>query len=119
MPCYLIDIDLTILDKGGTPFPGAVEYVNSLSDQGHQVWLFSCWPATNESMERLRAMGLRFHGMLPKPFDEEGYYWVDDKALGHRTSLDLPPQPTPLEPSEPPPPPPARVLEVPGDASWT
>lgn len=86
MACYLIDIDNTIL-LHGKPIPGAIERVNALFESGHQVWLFSCWPSTEQTQTLLTGLGLRFHGMLPKPFDEEGYHWIDDKALSYATSL--------------------------------
>lgn len=79
MKCYLIDIDETLVKQGvNTPLPGAIEKANGYYDEGHLVYLFSCWPPTKEARNKLKSLGIKFHGMIQKPYADE-YVMVDDK----------------------------------------
>jgi histidinol phosphatase-like enzyme len=79
--CYFIDVDGVLIVQGTfTPIPGAIEKCNEYFDAGHQVWLFTCWPTTPESANKLRSLGIKFHGMLPKPLAKE-YVYIDDRLV--------------------------------------
>lgn len=77
--CYLVDIDQTLVEQGtNVPIPGAIEKVNQYYDEGHMVFLFTCWPDSPDARSRLQSLGIKFHGMVPKPFADE-YVVLDDK----------------------------------------
>jgi len=87
MRCYFIDVDDTLLSQG-IPIPEAAKRCNELFDAGHQVWLFTCWPPTQQSAIRLRSLGIKFHGMIGKPLADQ-YIYIDDKldVLACSTSM--------------------------------
>ncbi len=88
--CYFIDVDNTIF-KHGTEEPlseDVVNKINALYDAGHQVWLFTCRPSSGVWVQMARKrIGLKFHGVLPKPLADE-YYYIDDKFAGGNTKVE-------------------------------
>lgn len=82
----LVDVDNT-LAIGDEFIPGALEKVNDMVAKGYEIWLFTCRPPNGEWVGVLVNKGLRFHGIIHKPFSEQGYLWFDDKMISASTKL--------------------------------
>jgi predicted HAD superfamily phosphohydrolase YqeG len=86
--CYLLDVDNTIVPSGSDElFPGVVEKVNTIISEGNEVWLFTCRPENTEWICALKSQGLRFRGIIHKPFSQQGYIIIDDKLVEGRQKL--------------------------------
>lgn len=89
--CYLIDVDNTLVPHGTEKFyPGALEKVNALFNEGHQIWLFTCRPPVGFWIQDFKNQGLKFHGVLPKPLADSYYYYDDRFKHGDNTFVPIP-----------------------------
>ena len=85
---YLLDVDGTICaPNSDVLFEGVADEVNRIYSQGHHVWLFTCRPSNPIWINALVKQGLRFDGIIQKPFAEDGYVLVDDKLIDARKKL--------------------------------
>lgn len=88
---YCLDIDGTLCTNtngdylNAAPFPGAIDKVNRLAEEGHTILLYTARGATTgidwrELTERqLEAWGIRYHALyMGKPTAD---VYIDDKAL--------------------------------------
>lgn len=85
--CYLIDVDGTLVKPGTEEFlDGALYLCNRYHEQGFQVWLFTCRHPDGQWVSILKQKGLKFHGVIQKPYAEE-YFYMDDKVIGSASKL--------------------------------
>lgn len=85
---FLIDVDGTVLTQQRPgeyekcePLPGAVEFVNRLFEQGHQVVFFTSrnFRYMQQTHEQLRRFGFKYHHLdMGKP---HGDIIIDDRAV--------------------------------------
>jgi len=88
---YIFDVDKTIMNTQGSdytmsvPFPGRIEKVNALYDQGHKIIYWTARGATTKvdwyyfTKGQLDHYGCKYHEFKTgKPHYD---YWIDDKAI--------------------------------------
>ena len=95
---FLIDIDGTVLTQHAPgdydkcePLPGALEFVNGLYDQGHQVVFYTArnFKYMQLTHEQLRRFGFKYHHLdMGKP---HGDIIIDDRAVRFNSWADTGP----------------------------
>jgi len=88
---YIFDVDKTIMNTHGSdytmsvPFPGRIEKVNALYDQGHKIIYWTARGATTKvdwyyfTKGQLDHYGCKYHEF--KTGKPHYNVWVDDKAI--------------------------------------